>query len=256
MDAMVHCTHAINLSPLCTPQAERVARDRLIAEKDIEDFDAVLREIVKKTIEKDARVSSEETFQEPRIFSTGVTSTDGSYLATPSMERLRQVMEDKLVEYNESNAVMDLVLFDQALEHICRIARILSNPGGNAMLIGVGGSGKQSLSRLAAFIVGMEVRQMAITGSFKIEDLIENLREMFKLAIVKNQPVAWLLTDSQIVNDKFLIYINGILSTGWVPDLFPRDEVDGIVASIRNEAKAAGVPDTPVSVVSPEERLW
>ena len=78
--------------------------------------------------------------------------SDGSYLPTPSMEKLKAVMEAKLGEYNESNAIMDLVLFKQAILHITRINRIIQNPGGNAMLIGVGGSGKQSLCRLAAFI--------------------------------------------------------------------------------------------------------
>ena len=67
------------------------------------------------------------------------------------------MLEEKLTEHNESNAVMNLVLFDMAMEHIARIARIIDQPAGNALLVGVGGSGKQSLSKLASFILSYDV---------------------------------------------------------------------------------------------------
>ncbi len=47
-----------------------------------------------------------------------------------------------LDSYNEeADKTMDLVLFEFALEHLCRVSRIRNQAGGNALLIGVGGAG-------------------------------------------------------------------------------------------------------------------
>ena len=72
------------------------------------------------------------------------------YFSIDSFEKLKSILDAKLNDYNAANARMDLVLFEQAMEHVTRISRIIDNPRGNAMLVGVGGSGRQSSARLAA----------------------------------------------------------------------------------------------------------
>lgn len=94
-----------------------------------------------------------------------------TYIAIEGIVDLKKVLEEKLAEYNETKSQMNLVLFNDAITHVCKISRILDFPVGNALLIGVGGSGKQSLSKLAAFIIGCDIEQLVVTGNFGINDL-------------------------------------------------------------------------------------
>lgn len=60
----------------------------------------------------------------------------------PSVDHLSTRLQEGLREYNDTNAVMDLVLFEDAMKHVCKISRIISNDSSHALLVGVGGSGK------------------------------------------------------------------------------------------------------------------
>lgn len=76
--------------------------------------------------------------------------SDKTYDEVPEYGHMFRILTEALMEYNETNAVMKLVLFEDAMKHVARIARICSSPGGHALLVGVGGSGKQSLARCVA----------------------------------------------------------------------------------------------------------
>jgi dynein heavy chain len=70
-------------------------------------------------------------------------------------------MQSYLEDYNEmSNNPMNLVLFQFAIQHIARICRVIKQPQGNVLLVGVGGSGRQSLAKLGAFIQGFDIYQV------------------------------------------------------------------------------------------------
>lgn len=110
---------------------------------------------------------------------------------------LSRLLKEALDNHNELNAAMNLVLFEDAVSHILRINRILEGPRGNALLIGVGGSGKQSLSRLAAFIAGLEVFQITLKKGYDIQDLKNDLAALYQKAGMKNIGIVFLMTDAQ-----------------------------------------------------------
>jgi len=67
--------------------------------------------------------------------------------------KLKKVLTENLMDYNMVyNKDMNIIFFMDAIEHITRIARILRSERGNALLVGVSGMGKQSLTKLASHI--------------------------------------------------------------------------------------------------------
>lgn len=49
----------------------------------------------------------------------------------------------------------------------------------------------------------------------------------------------FLMTDAQVANEQFLVLINDLLASGEVADLFPDDEIENILAGVRNEVKVS-----------------
>jgi len=225
-------------------ECHRVWLDRLLFAEDVSAYMNFMRNGLKELVE----YKEETVFAEPLIYTSFIATCKGheaSYKPIEEIDELRDVLEAKLAEYNETISTMDLVLFNQAMEHITRIARILFQPNGHALLVGVGGSGKQSLSKLTAFILNQEIFRIVVASNYGLADLKTDIQTVFMKSGVSGLEMLFILTDSQIVNEKFLVYINDILSAGYIPELFAPDELDGIFGKLRSEAKQMGLLDSP-----------
>jgi dynein heavy chain len=206
-------------------EANRVFGDRLVSAKDNNELQIILDKAATKHLNSFS--SKEELFAEPLIFTTFMSKIGGNdkvYLPAKDMTTLKSTLDDQLRQHNEQYATMNLVLFSDAIKHITRICRIVDLPCGNALLVGVGGSGKQSLSRLSCFIMEMPVLTILVNQSYNTEALKLDLQEFYKKAAVKpGTPHAFLMTDGQVADERFLVFINDMLSSGNIPDLFTRE---------------------------------
>lgn len=92
------------------------------------------------------QIDPEEVFHREKIMFGDLLRLDAPvklYEEIKDKSKLLKVLGGMLDEYNVGNSnKMNLVFFDDAVEHILRIVRVLRQPRGNIMLIGVGGSGK------------------------------------------------------------------------------------------------------------------
>lgn len=97
-------------------------------------------------------------------------------------------------------------------------------PRSSALLVGIGGSGKQSLAKFASYIQGYLTYQIQLTKSYNENQFKEDIKNLFDITGHRGKQVSFILTDQEIKSEDFLEYINMILNTGEIPGLIPKDE--------------------------------
>jgi len=236
-------------------ESERIYGDRLVTAADLRRYRTLAGELSKKMFSK---YNFQKYFQEknPEVlvfapFSKGIQdmSEGGCYDKVKDVERLSEILNEAMREYDTVNASMDLVLFEDAMRHVAKICRIISNPSGHPLLVGVGGSGRQSLSRLSAFICQCTTFTIVISSSYGINELKADLQWMYKRSGEKDEGVMFLLTDNQIANEQFLVFFNDLLASGEITDLYTNEDKDTIRNAVRSACKSFNIVDTP-------DNLW
>ena len=230
-----------SLIKLWAHEGARVFRDRLINSDDRDWFNNATLQQLHSSDVYEAGEWSVDDFANIMFGNFCSKGTKKAYKELKDRSKVDEVLVESLDEYNVSFASrMELVFFNDAVHHVSRISRVLAQPRGNALLVGVGGSGRQSLTRMASFIADYKCRQIEITRGYGKNEWHENLKEILMLAGAKNTPSVFLFSDTQIVLESFLEDINNILNSGEVPNLFENDEWEKIVSLVRPLAKKAG----------------
>ncbi|XP_076677676.1 dynein heavy chain 8, axonemal kl-3 isoform X2 [Andrena cerasifolii] len=240
------CDSITRLLKLWEHECTRVIADRFTSSVDTEWFQATLRNTADKMLGPEfkhyeatetyfvnfLREPPDPTGDEPEDF---VIEAPKIYEEMPSYDVVIAKVRQHMDQFNEyiRGMHLDLVFFHDALVHLMRISRILGVPRSNAMLVGVGGSGKQSLTRLASFIAGFSFFQITLSRTYNVGTLIEDLRKIYRTAGTgASKGHTFIFTDNEIKEEGFLEYINNILSVGEVANLFPADQLDDIQTTV------------------------
>ncbi|CAL8247788.1 unnamed protein product [Merluccius merluccius] len=226
----------------------RVFHDRLINEKD----KTLVQGHLKNLIDEHFKSDLEAAMRDPILFGDYKTTLNESeprvYEDIQDYDAAKALFQEILEEYNETKSKMNLVLFDDALEHLTRVHRVIRMDRGHALLVGVGGSGKQSLTKLAAFTAGCEVFEITLSRGYAESNFREDLKILYLKLAIDNKKTVFLFTDAHVAEEGFLELINNMLTSGIVPALFPDDEKETLLNQLRDEAIKMGVGPSKESV--------
>jgi len=233
------CEDADALVRLWTHEATRVFCDRLVNADDREWFYNKASETIKERLggrEWDASTTGTLIFGS--FMNTSAGPTEALYEEL-TLDKTQKRFDDALQDYNAlSTKPMNLVFFADACLHLARISRVITQPRGNALLVGVGGSGRQSLVRLAAAMWDFSCQSIEITRTYDVVAFHDDLKRFMFEAVEK--PVVFLFSDTQIVKESFLEDISNILNSGEVPNLMETEDMERLLNIARPLAKAAG----------------
>jgi dynein heavy chain len=233
-------------------EEQRVFRDRLISAEDRDWFNAATAELLAGKLGAPWRVADFDNVTYGDYLTKGGDAAAAGgrpYQRVNRPDALAGVFGEYLEEYNVTfPSSMALVFFRDAIAHVSRIARILRQPRGNALLVGVGGSGRRSLCRLAAFMAEYQCSSIEITRGYDVGNWHEDLKRLLMAAGIKGRDIVFLFSDTQIVKESFLEDINNVLNSGDVPNLYAPDEMEQIIGGCRAACKAAGKVDTRANI--------
>ncbi|XP_027499865.1 dynein heavy chain 5, axonemal-like isoform X3 [Corapipo altera] len=239
------CQSISVLVALFQHECRRVIADRFISQNDKDWFEDTLEKIV--SVEHGQNLFEDKCTELYFVdFLRDVPETTGDepddvelkapkiYEPIPSLDYLAERLQMFMQQYNETvrGSKMDLVFFKDAIIHLIKISRIIRTPQGNALLVGVGGSGKQSLTRLASYIAGYESFQITLTRTYAINNLLDDLKILYRTAGQKGKGVVFIFTDNEVRDESFLEYMNNLLASGEVSNLFARDEIGEITQDL------------------------
>ncbi|KPI84818.1 putative dynein heavy chain [Leptomonas seymouri] len=250
-----HCATPEALMQLWSHEASRVFHDRLVDDADRKWWWRCCAEVITQHFSEgegsESLLTVDELSQQlPSIlYGSWADDTKREYQRMGQEADLQAAAQQHLAEYNmQSTMPMNLVFFDRAVQHLSRICRIVSQPRGHALLVGVGGSGRASLCRLAAFIMNMDVQTVRIARNYGISDFRDEVRKALLDCGARGKEVVFLVSDPQIVCGEMLEDINNLLNSGEVPGMMELEEMEVIARSCREACVAAGRPDSRSSV--------
>ncbi|KAJ8673423.1 hypothetical protein QAD02_004685 [Eretmocerus hayati] len=159
------------------------------------------------------------------------------YEEITSIENLKNKCQQYVKDYRtHTQKNFDFVVTCHTLQHLIRICRILATPKESLIIVGPSGSGRRSLTRLAAYIQQQSLFEPVLKSGYDLKSWREDLKTVMMDCGTLKKETTFMMTDRQM-KPEFMNDINILLRSGDIPSLFTDDEYRSIVRSVRIDAQ-------------------
>ncbi|WVQ93134.1 hypothetical protein IAU59_000198 [Kwoniella sp. CBS 9459] len=215
-------------------EALRLFQDRLVAE----DEKAWTDEEIDSTVARHfPSADMSQALARPILFSNW---TSRNYIPV-NREQLREYTKARLRVFHEEELDVQLVLFNDVLDHVLRIDRVFRQIQGHLLLIGVSGGGKTTLSRFVAWMNGLSIYQIKVSNKYTGADFDEDLRTVLRRAGCKGEKICFIMDESNVLDSGFLERMNTLLANAEVPGLFEGDEHAALMTACKEGSQRNGL---------------
>eukprot|EP00659_Diplonema_papillatum_P018826 gene18826-29059_t len=135
---------------------------------------------------------------------------------------------------------LDIVVLPEMLGWIARADRVLSSDGGSMLLCGRSGVGRREVVSLCAYALRMQIFELKVAKNYGLREFTTELKTVLTAAGVQGQHSLLLVEDHNIVSSSFLEIINSLLAGGESPGLFTPEELEPLLAPLKEEASNEG----------------
>ena len=133
-----------------------------------------------------------------------------------------QIVEDSTKSNPEDT--IDFLFFKYTMENVCKICRVLSQPGGNIILLGNGGTGREYAAKIASKLKNALFYKPPISRTFSFDDWRDTIKKLLREAGGNGTCCVFFVTHETLENNLFLQDVNTLLTNGEIENIFTAEE--------------------------------
>lgn len=226
-------------------EGNRLFRDRIVGVRGRERFDNLLSGLLMSEWSSHVLESLNDGYYvtwgaRQESMGENVLPIHGKQLGNLSVSDLKDIVSKGVSAYKRDVREIDILVFQEVLEYMARIDRVLTKPAGSLLLAGRTGVGRRTAVSVVANMHRMTIVTPKVSRQYGLKHFKADIKTIMQQTAIEGQQVVLILEDFQLVDASFLELINSLLSAGEVPGLYAAEELDALLSPLRDQASQDG----------------